>query len=87
MSQQRFRIAIRHEGELINAYFAPAQTMDGAVLVASIRTRTCQLEGVFDAFKQLTATIGRALAEQVAGVEVEAVLFKPAPEHERAGHG
>lgn len=81
---QPYRLAFRTEGEFVNVYFAPPTTMDGAILVSSIKKRmltedpelwedwrTCMRL----AFERLHERLGLPL--QVSWEE------HPAPEHER----
>jgi hypothetical protein len=87
MAEPNFRLAIRHEGPFINAYFAPMGTMDGAVLIGSIRTNLCrQNDDVFTSFKALMSSAMSTAVKNATGSEVMALLEQDAPEHERAGH-
>lgn len=82
-----FRVAIRSEGENVNAYYAPMTGMRGAILLGSIKRRLCQLPGVFESFQSLMGHVATGLAEEVLGASVKEVRFEDVPEHERAGHG
>jgi hypothetical protein len=82
-----FRIAIRAEGEFVNAYFASPTSMENAQLVASIRRAVCDAdEAVFDAFKDLVRKVVSSLTKRVLGAEPIRMEEEAAPEHERAGH-
>lgn len=85
-AQKVGRLAMRHEGENWNAYFALAETMEGAILIGSIAMRFVvgkperqqafvglMREAVSDLFEEL---IGQR-PTWPEGVQ-------PAPEHERA---
>jgi hypothetical protein len=81
------RAAIRQEGEFINAYLAPLHSMDGAQLLASIRTAACRIDPqAFDDFKHM---VSACVQRQVAAATGSAPRMeeRTAPEHERAGHG
>ena len=79
------RLAIRDEGEWINAYYAMPGTMDGSILLASLRRTAADRPGVFDAFKDLGRTIvGEILFEEI-GARPAWGGEDRAPEHERAG--
>lgn len=84
--QQIARVAIRHEGEFINAYFADPRTMEDSVLVGSIRTSICDTDpAVFELFQELMRASMSALFKEVLGKAPDFVI-EPAPEHEKAGH-
>jgi len=82
-----FRIAVRDEGEHVNAYFARTGTMQNAELVLSIKRRVLeddpQLRESFFAFMQLLAAsmVMKRTGQGVSGIDVS-----PGPEHEKAGH-
>ena len=85
--QTKFRLAIRHEGHFINAYYAQMGTMDGAVLIGSIRHNVCQAdEAVFTMFKALMTDAIRTAVEKSLGLSVTQTFEQDAPEHEKAGH-
>jgi hypothetical protein len=80
-----FRLAVREEGNYINAYLASPESMDDAVHVASLRVTVArQYPEVFDPFvefiKELARVMGEGVYGNVAGIEIE-----EAPEHERSG--
>jgi hypothetical protein len=83
------RLAMRHEGESWNAYYAMPDTMDGAILLGSIAMRF-----IVDNEERKTAFMD-FMREAVADLIEEATGQRPiwpegphtAPEHERSGHG
>ncbi|MBI2770030.1 MAG: hypothetical protein HYX47_10430 [Burkholderiales bacterium] len=81
-----FRMAIREEGPMVNAYFAKADTMEGAELIASISTPLLKAEPtLFKAFQALMQCAAATLTEQRTGMKVSRIDLERAPEHERAG--
>lgn len=85
--QPKFRLAIRHEGAFVNAYYAQMSTMDGAVLIGSIRHNVCQAdEATFTMFKALMTDAMRTAVEKSLGLKVVTTHEQDAPEHEKAGH-
>ena len=87
MADPTFRLAIRHEGPFVNAYYAQMNTMDGAVLLGSIRTTLCrQNDDVFTSFKALMSSAMSAVIKNSTGAEVLAMIDQDAPAHEKAGH-
>lgn len=89
MPEAPFKVAIRAEGQFVNAYVAPNAPSVASrepVLIASVRRTLCDASPeVFDAFKALGAASATAVAMQV-GLTVLGVKEEAAPEHERAGH-
>ena len=81
------RIAIRAEGQMVNAYFAMTGTMADAVLIGSINRALCEAKpALFDQFKELLKAAVTVLIEQIGGKKVLTVFEQEAPEHEKAGH-
>lgn len=81
------RLAMRHEGENWNAYYALTDTMEGAIPLGSIRMRFVQSNERRDAFLNFMREAVSDLIEETTGVRPswpEGV--QPAPENERAGH-
>ena len=83
--QQIGRLAFRLEGEIINAYWADQDTMDGAILLGSFRARLADLEPkLLEGFKALM----RAAMDTVLLLEIGAAGEwggeEKAPEHERS---
>lgn len=86
MKELPIRLAIRSEGNMVNAYIADANTMDDAQLIGAISRRVCGLDpAVFDAWKALMTRVLNDAIKDVFGREAE-MIERPAPEHERAGH-
>lgn len=86
--QQIGRLALRHEGEWWNAYYALNDSMDGAILLGSIRMKAV-VEN-----KQLKEMFMKAMRIFVSDMLQENLGTRPdwqepitAPEHERSGHG
>jgi hypothetical protein len=74
MTDAGFRIAVRREGAMINAYVAEMGTMEGSLLLASINAAVCEQDPVmFDRFKRLCETAVRSM---VRGIGVEVARFQ-----------
>lgn len=88
MSTERapFRIAFREEGEFVNAYYALPGTMDGALLIASVKVGALrQTPGAFEDYQALVRKIVAQLCRE-AGVPItDEWTTGPAPTHERTG--
>lgn len=89
--QETGRLALRVEGRNWNAYYALPNTMDGALLLASININlVTEHPEVKRAFMETMKTALAAVLADVAGGKVGKVLNwdeRPAPESERSGHG
>jgi len=82
-----WRIAFRSEGEYVNCYFADEHTMEGAILLSSLKRSIAEL-GMFDAWREFMQDAMRAVTKDTLGVACEYPEEpQPAPEHERAGRG
>lgn len=80
------RLCIRREGDFANAYIAPKDTMQDALLIGSISTSICNMRpGLFDEFVACMENAIRALVEVGIGGQVLKMQREPAPEHEKAG--
>lgn len=82
------RIAIRQEGNFINAYLAQPGSMEGGLLIGSISAGLCNADAqnaTFEQFKSALETGAAALLKSL-GVQVESMETRPAAEHEKAGH-
>ena len=83
------RVAFREEGDLWNAYWAPMDTMEGAVFICSIRMGVVKrYPRIKHAFMSMATAVMAAFFED-EGIEAEwpgPEDAQPAPEHERAGH-
>jgi hypothetical protein len=81
------RLAIRVEGGTVNAYLAKQGTMDGAMLIGSIA------RGIVEKDRRLwenwKAVMTDAISSVIKGIfdQEPEMIERPAPEHERAGHG
>lgn len=88
MSTQPFRLALRAEGKDWNAYLARQGTMDGAVLMASIRRSLAEDPAVKEAFIE---TMKLAMGAAVRAVGLGDISWpdppQQAPESERSGNG
>jgi hypothetical protein len=80
-----FRIAVRAEGEFVNAYIAPMNTMQNSVLLGSMRRRLAETE-VFDDWLDV---MRKAMSVVLTDLGYGAADWQepvPAPEHEKAGN-
>lgn len=80
-----FRVAFRAEGEFVNAYFAAPDTMEDAILLASVRESA--LDNTPGAFKEYQALVQGIVATQVRNLglgEYAGYRTRPAPPHERS---
>lgn len=81
-----YRVAMREEGPMVNLYWTPADTMQGAQLVGCISSdivhSSPELGHAFKVFAQCCAV---ELAKVRLGAKVIGVDVSDAPEHERAG--
>lgn len=81
-----FRLAIRAEGSMVNAYLARWGTMEGAHLLASVARACCDADpAVFEAFKAMAKVALQAAMKSVSDIPVDFAGEQPAPEHEKAG--
>lgn len=79
------RLAIRGEGAHVNAYLAQADSMEGAMLLGSMKRKVCErFPDIFNEWKALMARVVSRTAHEVLGVEPR-MIEEPAPIHERAG--
>lgn len=83
MKRPPFRIAFRSEGDVVNAYFALGETMEGALLIASIKRGALNnTPGAFEDFQALM----RKIVNTVTDGAFDAFATIPAPENERTGN-
>jgi hypothetical protein len=82
-----FRVAIRSEGRMVNAYLARTGTMKDSFIVASVLRSVCEAHPeVFESFKQMASQIATGVIEEMMpGIKIDHVEIDAAPEHERAG--
>jgi hypothetical protein len=79
------RLAIRREGENVNAYYAMPGTMEGALWLASIKSTAADQPGVLEIFMDLgRAIVGEILFEET-GQRPTWGGPEQAAEHERGG--
>lgn len=86
-TQPFFRIAIRAEGEFINAYLAPPDSMVNAVHMGSIRRSFCDASRpLFKQFQELMQAAITVAVQESLGATPEGFVTTAAPEHEKAGN-
>lgn len=79
------RLAIRGEGDYVNAYFAKVDTMEGALLLGSMRRSVCsRYPDLFVEWKNTMQQVMQRSAEHILGTDVK-LTEQAAPLHERAG--
>ena len=86
--QKLGRLALRHEGDCWNAYYAMPDTMDGAVLLGSIAMRFV-VDNIDrkNAFMDMMRSAVSDLFEEQTGVRpIWPDGPQTAPESERSGH-
>lgn len=77
------RVAIRHEGHMINAYWAKPDTMEGAFWLGSIPAYFTSHADIFERFKKLMIDGAGFVIEDITGGRIEEWNEKAAPEHEK----
>ena len=82
-----FRLAIRHEGKMVNAYLAKTETMEGATLLGSLVLSLASNPETFEQWKQFMKDAFAVAIKEALGATVTHMDEQPAPEHERSGHG
>lgn len=81
------RVAMRHEGNNVNVYYAKNDTMEDAVLLLSAPVGIAGMPGVRDMMLDIGRRVVRELVKEVHGKDVTTWGGpEPAPEHERSGH-
>lgn len=84
-TEMPFRVALREQGDMWNAYLAPEGSMDNALLLGSIRLSVVMKNPAFkDAFMDLMVSIVGTAIEEVVGVTPDFVV-RGAPSYEREG--
>lgn len=82
------RLALRHEGENWNAYYALPDTMESPVFLGSIRMgAVANSPQRKQAFIDLMRDVVSDLVEDATGIRPTWNEPQVAPEHERSGHG
>jgi hypothetical protein len=85
--QQIGRLAVRTEGNFVNAYYAMPNTMDGALMLFGVSRAAAEYPGVRDKVIELGQAIVTSILHDITGEVVEwPNAPMPAPEHERAGN-
>ena len=80
------RIAFRHEGLLLVAYFAQPDTMEDAHFLASISLAVASVPHLRERFQGLMRDMVSHIITKSGGPEIEWGESVAAPTHERAGH-
>lgn len=84
-----YRLAIRAEGAMMNAYLAPANTMEGAMLLGSLLRRPLDDDAeLWETWKACMRDAASVVISTVFGGDIVAEWSDetPAPEHERSGN-
>lgn len=82
------RLALRHEGDLWNAYYALPDTMEKPIFLGSIRMGAVTTSPARkQAFMDLMRDVVSDIIEQTTGIRPTWGGPRTAPEHERAGQG
>lgn len=81
------RLALRHEGEWWNAYYAKPDTMEDAILLGSIKVAFVYSDERRLAFMGIMREAVADLIEREVGMRPTWGGPQCAPEIERAGHG
>lgn len=80
------RLAIRAEGEWLNAYIAQTDTMEGAFLIGSIARSICDVRtDIFTEWKDVMTKVFEHGLSSVTGFRDIPMVERRAPEHERSG--
>jgi hypothetical protein len=80
------RLALRVEGEFWNAYWAPyLNTMDGSILIASIRMSTVKGR-IREDFMELVKNAFEVISQDIVKQSITWSAPKTAPESERGGN-
>ena len=87
MRQKIGRLALRHEGDFWNAYYAMPDTMEGAIFLGCVAIAAVQDQARKAAFMDLMrSAVGQFIEEQTGGNVTWPDSAQRAPEHERSGH-
>jgi len=81
-----FRLAMRQEGSMWNAYLAKQGTMEGALLIGSIAIAAVEDEKRQQAFVNIMGDFVADAIKEMVGVRPTRMEVQQAPEHEKAGH-
>lgn len=87
MEKKIGRLAMRHEGQQWNAYYALENTMNGAIFLGSIAmVAVAENPERKQAFMNMMRDVVSDIMEERLGVRPEWGEPQAAPEHERSGH-
>lgn len=88
MNKKIGRLALRHEGNYWNAYYAMPDTMDGSILLGSIAMRfvTGNIERKNAFMDMMRGAVSDILEEQTGARPTWPDGPQRAPESERSGH-
>lgn len=79
------RLALREEGEFWNAYYAEQGTMEGAILLGSLRMSIANDRACKQRFMELMTGAVGAIIKGITGIQPTWNAPTTAPEHERSG--
>lgn len=82
---QAYRIAYRHEGDWWNVYLAPPETMDGAMLIATLHMGFAKNEELKNEFMLFMRKAATEITKASLGIDPLYGEPHAAPEHEKAG--
>lgn len=85
INKLKIRVAIRKEGNWVNAYLAEYDTMEDAKLIGSLAIGIAGRGDFFARWKQLMSDAMALAVEDIYG-QKPVMETEPAPEHERAGN-
>jgi len=87
MTQEQIgRLAFRKEGDNWIAYYAHANTMEGAFVLGSLEIGLSTEKKYRDRFTSLMRDIVGDMVEKATGHRPDWGIEEPAPEHERIGN-
>jgi hypothetical protein len=81
------RLAIRREGNFVNAYLALDDTMEDAQLLGSLSMWVAQDPEMWQQWRELMREACARQVQRITGVKPVLNRTVRAPEHERSGHG
>jgi hypothetical protein len=76
------RLAIRREGDVVKAYLAKKDSMEGAMLLATLNEKMAQNEELFRAWKDVMIRAVEIMVENTFD-ETPEMIERPAPGEER----
>ena len=78
------RLAIRREGESVNAYLTGEGTMTNAMHIGALHLRLAERPEIWERWKQLMSDALAIEVEEIVGAQPE-MIERAAPEHEKIG--